>query len=84
MSGDSVWFDMAFVIFPAIAQNRICYFSSNRMKVLTLLKRNPPLYDRLTEFMQINPAAYPNLERRRLNGDPDVAKYIAQLNIQAS
>jgi hypothetical protein len=54
------------------------------MKILALLKKNPPLYARLAEFVQFNPAAYPLLERKRVNGDPEVEKYLESLGIGAT
>jgi hypothetical protein len=82
--GSNAWFDLAWVIFPAIAQDKVCYFPSARMKILALLKKNPPLYARLAEFIQINSAAYPLLERKRVNGDPDMSKYLDSLGIPAA
>jgi hypothetical protein len=54
------------------------------MKILALLKKNPPLYARLAEFVQINSAAYPLLERKRVNGDPDMSKYLDSLGVPAA
>jgi hypothetical protein len=54
------------------------------MKLISLLKHNPPLYARLREFVQFNPAAYPLLERKRVNGDPGVEKYLESLGIGAT
>ena len=79
--GSNAWFDMAWVLFPAIAQDRVCYFPSGRMKVLAMLKKNAPLYARLAGFIQINSAAFPLLERKRVNGDPDMSKYLESLGI---
>jgi hypothetical protein len=82
--GSNVWFDLAWVIFPAIAQDKVCYFPSSRMKALALLKKNPPLYARLAGFIRINSAAYPLLERKRVNGDPDMSKYLDSLGVPAA
>jgi hypothetical protein len=54
------------------------------MKALALLKKNPLLYTRLAPFIQINSVAYPQLERKRVNGDPGVNKYIESLGIQSA
>jgi hypothetical protein len=82
--GSNVWFDLVWVIFPSIARNMVCYLPSTRMKLINLLKHNPPLYARLREFVQFNPAAYPLLERKRVNGDPGVEKYLESLGIGAT
>jgi len=77
--GSNVWFDLV-----SIARNMVCYLPSTRMKLISLLKHNPPLYARLREFVQFNPAAYPLLERKRVNGDPGVEKYLESLGIGAT
>jgi hypothetical protein len=38
----------------------------------------------LAGFIRINSAAYPLLERKRVNGDPDMSKYLDSLGIQTA